>query len=240
MTDTKVDGKAKLKQVEAELVAARKAVTQQSAKLAKARTQSKAVRGKAAQLGTKAGQAALLKARETVRSEAAALEQLRGRVRQAVTERKAVKLLVARERVEQAAQARVDKVRKTIETRLQRDLAAALGKFEKRWKKRRAAADQRKLKSSQAKAEQRVRVADKKLQTTVKALEKRGLLSATLADAVNVVKPAARTTRRKAVAANSVAKAATAKRAAPAARAKAAKAPKTPRRAAAAAGTDAA
>lgn len=239
MTDTKVDGKEKLKQAEVKLVAARKAVTQQSAKLANARAQIKAVRGKAAQMGAKAAQAALSKAREAVRNEAEELKQLRNHVRQAMAERKAFKLLVARERVEQVAQARVAKVTKTIEARLQRDLATALGKFEKRWRKRRAAADQRKLKSSQTKAEQRVRAADKKLQKALKALEKRGLLSDALAGAVNVVKPATRTTRRKVAAANSVANAATVKRAAPAVRTKAVKAPKVPRRAASATGTDA-
>ncbi len=198
MADTKVDGKAKLKQTESALATTRKTVTQQAAKLAKARAQVKVMRSKASESGTKAAQAALVKAREIVRKEAAELDQVRSRLRGLTAEQKAMKLLVAQERIEARAQERIEKARKAVENRRQRDFSAALGKFEKRWQKRRAAADQRKLKNSAAKAERRIKAAAKKLQTALKGLEKKGLLSAALASAVKLVRPAASRVAKKA------------------------------------------
>lgn len=200
MADTKVDGKAKLKQTESALATTRKTVTQQAAKLAKARAQVKTMRSKAAESGTKAAQAALVKAREIVRKEAAELDQVRSRLRGLTAEQKAMKLLVAQERIEARAQERLEKARKAVENRRQRDFSTALGKFEKRWQKRRAAADQRKLKNSAAKAERRIKAATKKVQTALKGLEKKGLLSAALASAVKLVRPTASRVAKKAAA----------------------------------------
>lgn len=192
MADSKLDGKEKLRQAEMAVTQARKAVAQQAAKLAKARAQVKLMRAKALESGTKAAQAALVKARELVRQETSALGQLRARVRTLVAEQKIARLLAAKELAEIRVRNRLEKVQQTIATRREKDLRAALEKFQARWARRRDAADQRKLKSSQMRADRSVKLTEKKLQAALKTLGKQGLLPAVDADSEIQTKPRGR------------------------------------------------